>query len=71
MEGEFKKVAARTSETHQERTLMLVRKKILKILFMTCSPQGYGYHQRENTGFRLFTEVKPCWTGVISGWVTI
>ena len=31
----------------------------------------YGYHQRENTGFRLFTEVKPCWTGLISGWVTI
>ena len=21
----------------------------------------YGYHQRENTGSRLFTEVKPCW----------
>ena len=32
---------------------------------------GYGYHQRENTGSRLFTEVKPCWTGLISGWVTI
>ena len=31
----------------------------------------YGYQQRENTGFRLFTEVKPCWTGLISGWVTI
>ena len=31
----------------------------------------YGYHQRENTGSRLFTEVKPCWTGLISGWVTI
>ena len=30
----------------------------------------YGYHQRENTGSRLFTEVKPCWTGLISGWVT-
>ena len=30
-----------------------------------------GYHQRENTGSRLFTEVKPCWTGLISGWVTI
>ena len=39
MEGEFKKVAARTSETHQERTLMLVRKKSPKILFITCSPQ--------------------------------
>ena len=24
-----------------------------------------------NTGSRLFTEVKPCWTGLISGWVTI
>ena len=31
----------------------------------------YGYHQRENTGSRLFTEVKPCWTELISGWVTI
>ena len=31
----------------------------------------YGYHQRKNTGSRLFTEVKPCWTGLISGWVTI
>ena len=31
----------------------------------------YGSHQRENTGSRLFTEVKPCWTGLISGWVTI
>ena len=31
----------------------------------------YGYHQRENTGSGLFTEVKPCWTGLISGWVTI
>ena len=31
----------------------------------------YGYHQRENTGSRLFTEVKPCLTGLISGWVTI
>ena len=31
----------------------------------------YGYHQRENTGSRLFTEVKPCWTGLLSGWVTI
>ena len=30
----------------------------------------YGYHQRKNTGSRLFTEVKPCWTGLISGWVT-
>ena len=31
----------------------------------------YGYHQMENTGSRLFTEVKACWTGLISGWVTI
>jgi len=31
----------------------------------------YGYHQKENTGSRLFAEVKPCWTGLISGWVTI
>ena len=29
----------------------------------------YGYHQRENTGSRLFTAVKPCWTGLISRWV--
>ena len=26
----------------------------------------YGYHQRENTGSRLFTEVKLCWTGLSS-----
>ena len=25
----------------------------------------------KNTGTRLFTEVKPCWMGLISGWVTI
>ena len=30
-----------------------------------------GYHQRENTGSRLFTEVKPCWIGLISERVTI
>ena len=46
-------------------------------LFQVASSQllgcvkRYGYHQRENTGSRLFTEVKPCWTGLISGWVTI
>lgn len=27
MEGEFRKVAARTTDSHQERTLMLVSKK--------------------------------------------
>jgi len=32
--------------------------------FFTCT-------KGENTGSRLFTEVKPCWTGLISGWVTI
>ena len=31
----------------------------------------YGYHQRENNGSRLFTDVKPCWMGLIFGWVTI
>ena len=30
----------------------------------------YGYHERENIGSRLFTEVKRCWTGLISGWMT-
>ena len=29
--------------------------------------QRYGYHQREITGSPLFTEVKLCWTGLISG----
>ena len=29
------------------------------------------FDHRENTGSRLFTEVKLCWTGLISGWVTI
>ena len=37
----------------------------------TNTIERYGYHQRENTGSHLFTEVKPCWTGLISGWVTI
>ena len=32
-------------------------------------PQN-GFYQRENTGSLLFTEVKPCWTGLFSGWVT-
>ena len=27
--------------------------------------------EEENTGSRVFTEVKPCWTGLISEWVTI
>ena len=26
---------------------------------------------KENTGACLFTEVKPCWMGLISGWVII
>ena len=30
-----------------------------------------GLSPKGNTGSRLFTEVKPCWTGLISGWVTI
>ena len=30
----------------------------------------YGYHQKENTGSRLFTESKPCWTGMISVWMS-
>ena len=40
----------------------------------TATPEvhlRYGYHRREITGSRLFTEVKRCWTGLISGWVTI
>lgn len=32
MEGEFRKVAARTSDSHQERTLMLVNNEKIKIL---------------------------------------
>ena len=27
--------------------------------------------QKGNTGSCLFTKVKPCWMGLISGWVTI
>ena len=27
--------------------------------------------RKRNTGSRLFIEVKPCWTGLICGWVTI
>ena len=48
-------------------------KVYLRIVSENCSSLTlwYGYHQRENTGSRLFTEVKPCWTGLISGWVTI
>ena len=47
---------------------------ILDFYILLLNPKKlvrYGYHQRENTGSRLFTEVKPCWTGLISGWVTI
>ena len=40
------------------------------IVWSRLSRLWYGYHQRENTGSRLFTEVKPCWMGLISGWVT-
>ena len=40
------------------------------IVWSGLSRFWYAYHQRENTGSRLFTEVKPCWTGLISGWVT-
>ena len=40
------------------------------IVWSQLSCLWYGYHQRENTGSRLFTEVKPYWTGLISGWVT-
>ena len=40
------------------------------IVWSQLSRLWYGYHQRENTGSRLFTEVKPYWTGLISGWVT-
>ena len=32
---------------------------------------GTAITKGKNTGSRLFTEVKPCWTGLISGWVTI
>ena len=31
----------------------------------------YGLYQRQNTGSRLFTEVKLCWTALITGSVTI
>ena len=40
------------------------------IVWSRLSSLWCGYHQRENTGSRLFTEVKPCWRGLISGWVT-
>ena len=40
------------------------------IVWSRLSRLWYGHHQRKNTGSRLFTEVKPCWTGLISGWVT-
>ena len=47
----------------------------MRLLFTTTFPSFVKprarNHQRENTGSRLFTEVKPCWTGLISGWVTI
>ena len=44
---------------------------LITIVVRSCILWRYGYHQRENTGSCLFTEVKPCWTGLISGWVTI
>ena len=30
------------------------------MIYVPYSVRWYGYHQRENTGSRLFTEVKPC-----------
>ena len=44
--------------------------KVSSCLF-SKSWKRYRYHQRENAGSRLFTEVKPCWTGLMSRWVTI
>ena len=44
-----------------------------EFLYSALQSPIHGYHvldQRENTGSRLFTEVKPCWTGLLSGWVT-
>ena len=32
---------------------------------------GTAITKGKNTSSRLFTEVKPCWTGLISEWVTI
>mgnify|MGYP006973387074 CR=1 FL=1 len=40
------------------------------VLPMTYS-KLYGLYQRQNTGSRLFTEVKLCWTALITGSVTI
>ena len=31
----------------------------------------YGYHQRTKHWFPPVHQVKPCWTGLLSGWVTI
>lgn len=33
MEGEFRKVAARTTDSHQERTLMLVSEKNVLLIY--------------------------------------
>ena len=43
---------------------------LIQCYVVTVSCLWYGYHQRQNTGSRQFTEVRPCWTGFISGWVT-
>ena len=52
--------------------ILVVSQRVMEVVCLIVrGRKRYGYHQRENTGSRLFTEVKPCWTGLISGWVTI
>ena len=41
------------------------------LLHLMLSVVGTAITKGKNTGSRLFTEVKPCWTGLISEWVTI
>jgi len=40
------------------------------IQYFVVTALTFVARQRENMCSRLFTEVKPCWTGLISGWVT-
>ena len=40
-------------------------------LAQTTTHRGTAITKGKTPGSRLFTEVKPCWTGLISGWVTI
>ena len=47
------------------------QKHCKEIVLLPINTALWGFLDIKKTGSRLFTEIKPCWTGLISGWVTI